>query len=114
MTIPALLILKNLDDGDDKGICRTFFPPMFGPQVSGEESDNGTAQNLSKDEKDQASKKYQDLREHYTKLRSRAKNAYDFYNFIEKCVLEMENDDKTKANTEEVMMQQMGLGKEDL
>ena len=87
---------------------------MFGPLVSGEESDNGTAQNLSKEEKDQASKKYQDLREHYTKLRSRAKNANDFYNFIEKCVLEMENDDKTKANTEEVMMQQMGLGKEDL
>jgi hypothetical protein len=114
VTIPALLILKNLDDGDDKGICRTFFPPMFGPLVSGEESDNGTAQNLSKEEKDQASKKYQDLREHYTKLRSRAKNAYDFYNFIEKCVLEMENDDKTKANTEEVMMDQMGLGKEDL
>ena len=26
----------------------------------------------------------------------------------------MENDDKSKANTEEVMMEQMGLGKEDL
>ena len=88
---------------------------MFGPQViSGEESDNGTAQNLSKEEKDQASKKYQDLREHYTKIRSLAKNAYDFYNFIEKCVLEMENDDKIKAISEEMMTEQMGLGKEDL
>jgi hypothetical protein len=28
VTIPALLILKNLDD-DDKGICQMFFPPMF-------------------------------------------------------------------------------------
>jgi hypothetical protein len=87
---------------------------MFGPLIPGEESDNGTAQNLSKEEKDQASKKYQDLREHYTKIRSRTKNAYDFYNFIEKCVLEMENDDKNKINSEEVMMEQIGLGKEDL
>ncbi len=29
VTIPALLILKNLDE-DDKGICKAFFPPMFG------------------------------------------------------------------------------------
>lgn len=29
VTIPALVILKCLDD-DDKGICRAFFPPMFG------------------------------------------------------------------------------------
>lgn len=28
VTIPALLILKNLDE-DDKGICKNFFPPMF-------------------------------------------------------------------------------------
>ena len=29
VSIPALLILKCLDD-DDKGICRSFFPTMFG------------------------------------------------------------------------------------
>jgi hypothetical protein len=29
VSIPALVILKCLDD-DDKGICRSFFPPMFG------------------------------------------------------------------------------------
>jgi hypothetical protein len=29
VTIPSLLILKHIDD-DDKGICRSFFPPMFG------------------------------------------------------------------------------------
>lgn len=29
VSIPALLILKCLDD-DDKGICRSFFPPMYG------------------------------------------------------------------------------------
>jgi hypothetical protein len=36
-------------------------------------------------------------------MRSGAKNAYDFYNFVEKCVLEMEDDDKSKANTEEIL-----------
>jgi hypothetical protein len=34
VTIPALLILKILDD-DDKGICKTFFPPMFGEELKG-------------------------------------------------------------------------------
>ena len=29
-------------------------------------------------------------------------------------MLEMENDDKNKINSEEVMMEQIGLGKEDL
>jgi len=33
VSIPALLILKCLDD-DDKGICRSFFPPMFGEDGS--------------------------------------------------------------------------------
>ena len=41
MTIPALLILKNLDD-DDKGICKMFFPPMFGDE-------NSTANNKDKE-----------------------------------------------------------------
>ncbi len=39
VTIPALLILKNLDDGDDKGICKTFFPPMFGTEDTDPDSD---------------------------------------------------------------------------
>lgn len=29
VSIPALLILKCLDN-DDKEMCRSFFPPMFG------------------------------------------------------------------------------------
>ena len=29
VSIPALMILKCVED-DDKGICRSFFPPMFG------------------------------------------------------------------------------------
>jgi hypothetical protein len=39
VTIPALVILKHLDE-DDKGICKTFFPPMIGEEV--------TVENLSK------------------------------------------------------------------
>lgn len=57
VTIPALLILKNVDDGDDKGICQTFFPPMF------EETDE--AQGLSREEKDQARNRYKELRKEY-------------------------------------------------
>ena len=68
VTIPALLILKNLDDGDDKGICKTFFPPMFGEEPSKE--DDAGSQNLSKDEKEMARKKYQELKKEYADMRS--------------------------------------------
>jgi hypothetical protein len=37
VTIPALLILKNLDE-DDKNICKMFFPPMFGEEGPGSEN----------------------------------------------------------------------------
>lgn len=30
------------------------------------------------------------MKKHYNEMLSNAKNAYDFYNFVEKCVLEME------------------------
>jgi hypothetical protein len=33
VVIPALLILKNLDN-DDKDICKTLFPPMYGEALS--------------------------------------------------------------------------------
>ena len=55
VTIPALLILKNLDE-DDKGICKMFFPPMFG-----EDGTSGTTDNMSKEEKENTHKKYQEL-----------------------------------------------------
>jgi len=38
VTIPALVILKCLDD-DDKGICRSFFPPMFGEDGPKDDND---------------------------------------------------------------------------
>jgi len=33
VVIPALLLLKRLDD-DDKNLCKTFFPPLFGGPFS--------------------------------------------------------------------------------
>lgn len=40
VSIPALLILKCLDN-DDKEICKSFFPPMFGEDAvtTGAETD---------------------------------------------------------------------------
>lgn len=46
VTIPALLILKCLDD-DDKGICRSFFPPMFG------EDGNNSSRSSNAEEQDE-------------------------------------------------------------
>lgn len=62
MTIPALLILKNLDD-DDKGICRTFFPPMFGEELATNDNHH------TKAEKEQSYKKYLELKSDYNNMR---------------------------------------------
>jgi hypothetical protein len=32
-------------------------------------------------------------------MRAKAKNAYDFYNFVEKCVLEMEDSESDHSKT---------------
>lgn len=104
VTIPALLILKNLDD-DDKNICKMFFPPMFGEEGPGSE-------NLSKEEKALTHKKYQELQKDYQQLRTKAKNAYDYYNIIEKSVLEMEGEESTRFNEE--ALAENGICREEL
>lgn len=48
--------------------------------------------NSSKDEREQARNRYKELLQDYRNQRSKAKNAYDFYNILEKSVLEMEDD----------------------
>ena len=47
---------------------------------------------------------------------SNSKNAYDFYNFVEKCVLEMEESegDKSESKNKEESMASLGMVKEDL
>jgi hypothetical protein len=94
VTIPALLILKNLDD-DDKGICKLFFPPMFGEESKDHQSEE------TKDSSTSSSyQKYRELRAEYERLRAGARNVYDFYNLVEKSVLEMEGEDSSRLSQE--------------
>jgi len=99
VTIPALLILKCLDD-DDKGICRSFFPPMFGEDASSKSS-NGDDQDEGQHTVDKVAihNKYLELRKDYTKCRTKAKNEYDFFNLIERCILGMDEDEGVSKRT---------------
>lgn len=101
VTIPALLILKNLDD-DDKNICKSFFPPMFGEELG---------EGGSREDREAVGIKYRDLKADYLKFRDQARNAYDYYNLIEKSVLEMEGE-HNRICEEEVRIN--GMMKEDL
>lgn len=91
VSIPALLILKCLDD-DDKGICRSFFPPMFGEDglkpLTDEEPDPFVDKVITH-------KKFLELKKEYSNFRSKTKNEYDFFNLVERSILGMEDDDDT-------------------
>ena len=96
VSIPALLILKCLDD-DDKGICRSFFPPMFGEDGN---SNSGRSSGEEHEEPAQVDKvatsnKFQQLRAGYNLCKGKAKNEYDFFNLVERCILGMEGDAET-------------------
>jgi hypothetical protein len=110
VTIPALLILKNLDE-DDKGICKMFFPPMFTDENPSPNKDKDKDSNEEHKENGRASiggggtgagssthSKYLVLKNDYVKLRSKSKNTYDFYNIVEKAVLEMEGEESNRIN----------------
>jgi hypothetical protein len=68
--IPSLLILKSLEN-DDKEICNFFYPDMF---------DTATKQGQQL--------KY--LKDEYECGRKIMKSDYDFYNLVEKCLLEID------------------------
>ena len=71
VSIPALLILKCLDD-DDKGICRSFFPPMFG-----EESPKSASADDEPDpyvDKVATHNKYLELKREYSSCKGKSKN----------------------------------------
>jgi len=82
-----LLILKNLDD-DDKGICKSFFPPMFG-----EDTNTNEGSLMTKEDKKNVHNKYLEVKNDYLTFRNKANNSYDYYNLIEKSVLEMEGEE---------------------
>jgi hypothetical protein len=89
VSIPALLILKCLDD-DDKGICRSFFPPMFGedgPKPVTEEEPDPFVDKVA------THKKFIELKKEYSSSRGRSKNEYDFFNLVERSILGMEDDE---------------------
>ena len=93
VTIPALVILKCLDD-DDKGICRSFFPPMFGEDGS-EKEDNDEFCYV---DKDATHKKLLELKRDYLHFKNKSKNEYDFFNLVERSILGMENDETPSSN----------------
>ena len=90
VSIPALLILKCLDD-DDKGICRSFFPPMFGEDgpksASAEEEPDPFVDKVA------THQKFLELKREYSSCRSKSKNEYDFFNLVERSILGMEEDE---------------------
>ena len=67
--IPSLLILKSLE-GDDKDICSFFNPDMFDGQT-------------------EQGRKYQLLRRNYEAGRKLMRSSFDYYNLIERCILEV-------------------------
>ena len=67
--IPSLLILKSLE-GDDKDICSFFNPDMF---------DKSTKQG----------QQLVDLKKLYEQGRIKMGSSFDYYNLIEKCLLEV-------------------------
>lgn len=117
VTIPALLILKNLDD-DDKGICRSFFPPMFG------EDGNSSSRSSNAEENDESTQhvdkvaihnKYIELKKDYNNCKNKAKNEYDFFNLIERCILGMDEDEmENKKTISDAEFTENGLERKDM
>lgn len=68
MNIPALLVLKSLEN-DDKEICKIFYPEMFDWWTS-------DGQRLT-----ELKRVYEALRKKY--------GSYELYNLIEKCLIEV-------------------------
>ena len=89
VSIPALLILKCLDD-DDKGICRSFFPPMFG-----EDGPKSTSEDEPENFVDKVAthNKFLELKKEYSSCKAKSKNEYDFFNLVERSILGMEEDE---------------------
>lgn len=104
VTIPGLLILKNLDE-DDRGICRSFFPPMFGEEGTGCEGG-------SEADRVATHAKYSDLLYEYTKYQKNSANSFDYYNLIEKALLEVEGEQTDRINDQE--LKKNGITREDL
>eukprot|EP00826_Nyctotherus_ovalis_P009339 TRINITY_DN1245_c0_g1_i6.p2 TRINITY_DN1245_c0_g1~~TRINITY_DN1245_c0_g1_i6.p2 ORF type:complete len:305 (-),score=88.46 TRINITY_DN1245_c0_g1_i6:118-1032(-) len=67
--LPCLVVLSSLD-GDNKGICDHYYPGILSP---GAEQDE-----------------FKVLKERYLTLKKKSEDGYEFYNIVEKAVLEKE------------------------
>lgn len=85
--------MKCLDD-DDKGICRSFFPPMFGEDAKNESGSDNEEVNTFVD-KEATHKKYLELIKEYQNSREKSKNEYDFFNLVERSILGINDDENT-------------------
>lgn len=68
MNIPALLILKSIEN-EDKDICSIFYPVMY-------------------DQNSEKSQELAQLKSFYESLR-RKFGSYELYNLLEKCLIEV-------------------------
>lgn len=85
MNIPALLVLKSLEN-DDKEICKIFYPEMFDWWTI-------DGQRLS-----ELKKVYETLRKKY--------GSYELYNLMEKCLI-----DVALSSNENKMIKELDLEK---
>jgi len=69
--------------------------------------------NMTKDEKLSISKNYQDLKKNYNSYKNNARSEYDFYNLIEKSILQMEGEESSRTHNEEELKDN-GMTKDDL
>ena len=69
---------------------------MFGEDLLGGTSDS----QLSKEDKMSIHNKYTELKKDFLKFKGKAKNSYDFFNLIEKSILEMEGEEQSNRISE--------------
>jgi hypothetical protein len=78
MTIPQILIMKNLE-GEDKNICVFFLPTM---------QEEGSKQNLL----------YSELQRDFEDWRNTHSQSYEYHNILEKMLLDIPLDEIERAS----------------
>lgn len=84
MYIPQLLILKSLEN-DDKEICSFFYPDMYKPST-------------------EKGRVVVELKKVYEQGQQKL-GCYEFYNLLEKCLIEVELDDTDKQRVKDLRLE---------
>jgi hypothetical protein len=84
MYIPQLLILKSLEN-DDKEICSFFYPDMYKPST-------------------EKGRVVVELKKVYAAGQQKL-GSYEFYNLLEKCLIEVELDDTDKQRVKDLRLE---------